>query len=161
MLSLDWDIVWTIVNLLILFLLLKHFLFKPITQMMESRTAEIENNLKDAEDQKQKAAELTAQYEEKLQGAHAEAAQIVSEAKQRGQKEYDAILKSAAQDAQKEQERSRADLEREREEMLRGVQENVTELVLLTASKLSQKELDQESDRKLVDAFLAEGEEQP
>lgn len=161
MLSLDWDIVWTIVNLLILFLLLKHFLFKPITKMMESRTAEIENNLKDAEDQKQKAAELTAQYEEKLQGAHAEAAQIVSEAKQRGQKEYDAILKSAAQDAQKEQERSRADLEQEREEMLRGVQENVTELVLLTASKLSQKELDQESDRKLVDAFLAEGEEQP
>ena len=161
MLNLDWNIVWTIVNILVLFLLLKHFLFKPITEMMESRTAEIENNLKDAEDQKQKASELTAQYEEKLRGAHAEAAQIVSEAKQRGQKEYDAILKSAAQDAQKEQERSRAALEREREEMLRGVQENVTELVLLTASKLSQKELDQESDRKLVDAFLAEGEEQP
>ena len=161
MLSLDWDIVWTIVNLLILFLLLKHFLFKPITKMMESRTAEIENNLKDAEDQKQKAAELTAQYEEKLQGAHAEAAQIVSEAKQRGQKEYDAILKSAAQDAQKEQERSRADLEREREEMLRGVQENVTELVLLTASKLSQKELDEESDRKLVDSFLSEAGDKP
>ena len=39
---------------------------------------------------------------------------------------------------------------------LRGVQENVTELVLLTASKLSQKELDQESDRKLVDSFLSE-----
>ena len=40
--------------------------------------------------------------------------------------------------------------------MLRGVQENVTELVLLTASKLSQKALDEESDRKLVDSFLSE-----
>ena len=156
MLNLDWNIVWTIVNILVLFLLLKHFLFKPITEMMESRTAEIENNLKDAEDQKQKASELTAQYEEKLQGAHAEAAQIVSEARQRGQREYDAILKTAGQDAQKEQERARADMEREREEMLRGVQENVTELVLLTASKLSQKELDEESDRKLVDSSLSE-----
>ena len=156
MLNLDWNIVWTIVNILVLFLLLKHFLFKPITEMMESRTAEIENNLKDAEDQKQKASELSAQYEEKLQGAHAEAAQIVSEARQRGQREYDAILKTAGQDAQKEQERARADMEREREEMLRGVQENVTELVLLTASKLSQKELDEESDRKLVDSFLSE-----
>lgn len=156
MLNLDWNIVWTIVNILVLFLLLKHFLFKPITEMMESRTAEIENNLKDAEDQKQKASELTAQYEEKLQGAHAEAAQIVSEARQRGQREYDAILKTAGQDAQKVQERARADMEREREEMLRGVQENVTELVLLTASKLSQKELDEESDRKLVDSFLSE-----
>ena len=48
MLNLDWNIVWTIVNILVLFLLLKHFLFKPITEMMESRTAEIENNLKDA-----------------------------------------------------------------------------------------------------------------
>ena len=158
MLNLDWNIVWTIVNILVLFLLLKHFLFKPITEMMESRTAEIENNLKDAEDQKQKASELTAQYEEKLQGAHAEAAQIVSEARQRGQREYDAILKTAGQDAQKEQERARADMEREREDMLRGVQENVTELVLLTASKLSQKELDQESDRKLVDSFLSEAD---
>ena len=156
MLNLDWNIVWTIVNILVLFLLLKHFLFKPITEMMESRTAEIKNNLKDAEDQKQKASELTAQYEEKLRGAHAEAAQIVSEARQRGQREYDAILKTAGQDAQKEQERARADMEREREEMLRGVQENVTELVLLTASKLSQKELDEESDRKLVDSFLSE-----
>lgn len=161
MLNLDWNIVWTIVNILVLFLLLKHFLFKPITEMMESRTAEIKNNLKDAEDQKQKASELTAQYEEKLQGAHAEAAQIVSEARQRGQREYDAILKTAGQDAQKEQERARADMEREREEMLRGVQENVTELVLLTASKLSQKELDEESDRKLVDSFLSEAGDKP
>ena len=48
LLNLNWDLVWTIVNILVLFLLLKRFLFKPITEMMESRTAEIENNLKDA-----------------------------------------------------------------------------------------------------------------
>ena len=69
MLSLDWSIIWNIVNILVLFLLLKHFLFKPITEMMESRTAEIENNLKDAEEQKQKAQDLTAQYQQKLEGA--------------------------------------------------------------------------------------------
>ena len=156
MIKLDWNILWTIINLLVLFLLLKHFLFKPITEMMDSRTAEIENNLKDAEEQKQKAKELSAQYEEKLQGAHAEASQIVSDAKARGEQEYNSILKTAQQDAQKEKERSRAELELEREQMLRGVQENITELVLLTASKLSQKALDEESDRKLVDSFLSE-----
>ena len=82
----------------------------------------------------------------------------MSEARERGQQEYSAILKDAAQDAQKERERAEKQLAQEREEMLRGVQENVTELVLLTASKLSQKELDEESDRKLVDAFLSETE---
>lgn len=161
MLNLDWNIVWTIVNLLILFLLLKRFLFKPITQMMESRAAEIENNLKDAEEQKQKAQDLNAQYEEQLAGAREEAAQILLEAKAQGQREYSSILKTAQQEAQREQERSRAQLEQEREDMLRGVQENVTELVLLAASKLSQKELDQESDRKLVDSFLSETGDKP
>ena len=156
MLNLDWSIIWNIVNILVLFLLLKIFLSKPITKMMESRTAEIENNLKDAEEQKARARQLTAHYEEKLEGARAEAAQIVSDARQRGQQEYSNILKTATQDAQKERERSRAEMAQEREDMLRGVQENVTELVLLTASKLSQKELDQESDRKLVDSFLSE-----
>ena len=50
MLNLDWSIIWNIVNILVLFLLLKIFLFKPITKMMESRTAEIENNLKLVDD---------------------------------------------------------------------------------------------------------------
>ena len=70
-------------------------------------------------------------------------------------------LVHAQADAAKEIERSRAEMERERDEMLRGVQENVTELVLLTASKLSQKELDEESDRKLVDSFLSEAGDKP
>ena len=156
MLNLNWDIVWTIVNILLLFVLLKRFLFKPVTEMMESRAAEIENNLKDAEEQKRKAQELNDQYAQQLRGARAEAAQIVSDAQRRGQEEYGAILENARQEAEKEQERTRADMARERDEMLRGVQENVTELVLLTASKLSQKELDSESDHKLVESFLSE-----
>ena len=41
LLNLDWSIIWNIVNILVLFLLLKQFLFKPITKMMDSRTAEI------------------------------------------------------------------------------------------------------------------------
>lgn len=162
MLNLNWDIVWTIVNILLLFVLLKRFLFKPVTEMMESRAAEIENNLKDAEEQKRKAQELNDQYAQQLRGARAEAAQIVSDAQRRGQEEYGAILENARQEAKKEQELTRANMARERDEMLRGVQENVTELVLLTASKLSQKELDSESDHKLVESFLSEtGGDQP
>ena len=99
MLNLDWSIIWNIVNILVLFLLLKHFLFGPITKMMESRTAEIENNLKDAEEKNRKAEALGAEYEKQLADAQAEAAKLVQEAKERGQKEYDEILKNADQDA--------------------------------------------------------------
>ena len=161
MLNLDWSIIWNIVNILVLFLLLKHFLFGPITKMMESRTAEIENNLKDAEEKNRKAEALGAEYEKQLADAQAEAAKLVQEAKERGQKEYDEILKNADQDARTAAARAHTQLELDREQMLRQVQGNMTELVLAAASKLSQKEMDEEADRRLVDSFLSEVGEKP
>lgn len=161
MLDLNWSLLWNIFNILVLFLLLKHFLFKPITKLMESRTAEIENNLKEAEEKKQAADELGARYEKRLEEAQAQAAEIVREARERGEKEYGGILDSAAQDARREAERARAQLELEREQMLRGARDSVAELALAAAAKVSEKELDQEADRRLVDAFLAETGERP
>ena len=161
MLNLDWSIIWNIVNILVLFLLLKHFLFGPITKMMESRTAEIENNLKDAEEKNRKAEALGAEYEKQLADAQAEAAKLVQEAKERGQKEYDEILKNADQDARTAAARAHTQLELDREQMLRQVQGNMTELVLAAASKLSQQEMDGEADRRLVDSFLSEVGEKP
>lgn len=161
LLNLDWSLIWNIFNILILFLLLKHFLFKPITKMMESRTAEIENNLKEAEEKKQAAEALGAEYEKHLEDAHAEAAQIVREARERGQKEYDGILDSAAQDARKEADYTRAQLELEREQMLRETRGNMTELVLAAAEKVAQKEIDEEADRRLVESFLSETGDKP
>ena len=161
MLNLDWSIIWNIVNILVLFLLLKHFLFGPITKMMESRTAEIENNLKDAEEKNRKAEALGAEYEKQLADAQAEAAKLVQEAKERGQKEYDEILKNADQDARTAAARAHTQLELDREQMLRQVQGNMTELVLAAASKLSQKEMDGEADRRLVDSLLSEVGEKP
>ena len=161
MLNLDWSIIWNIVNILVLFLLLKHFLFGPITKMMESRTAEIENNLKDAEEKNRKAEALGAEYEKQLADAQAEAAKLVQEAKERGQKEYDEILKNADQDARTAAARAHTQLELDREQMLRQVQGNMTELVVAAASKLSQEEMDGEADRRLVDSFLSEVGEKP
>lgn len=161
MLDINWSLVWNIFNILVLFLLLRHFLFKPVTKMMESRTAEIENNLKDAEEKKESASALEAQYEKRLEEAHAEAAQIVEEAKHRGRREYDEILHSAGEDARKEADRTRTQLALEREQMLREAQGGVAELALAAAAKITEKELDEETDIKLVEAFLSQAGEQP
>lgn len=156
MLNLDWTIIWTVVNLLILFLLLKRFLFGPITKMMESRTAEIENSIQDAEQKNAQAEAKNAAYAEKLETAHVQAAEIVSEAQARAQKEYDKTLKEAQRDAQKAAEKARQQMELEREQVLREAKDNVADVVLAAAAKLSQKELNAESDRRFVDDFLSE-----
>ena len=99
MLNLDWSIIWNIVNILVLFLLLKHFLFGPITKMMESRTAEIENNLKDAEEKNRKAEALGAEYEKQLADAQAAADLLGLASKDRGQTVYDEIRNNPSQEA--------------------------------------------------------------
>ena len=77
MLRLDWNMVITIVNLIVLCLLLKKFLIGPVTAVMEQRAALIEQQLADAKNDKQAAGDLKASYEEKLKTSDAESIRIV------------------------------------------------------------------------------------
>ncbi len=61
----SWTFVFQIINTIVIFLLLRHFLFKPTTDFMEKRTRDIEKDIEDAETMKQEAATLKASYEEK------------------------------------------------------------------------------------------------
>ena len=56
-------IIGTIINLLVLYFLLQHFLFKPIQKIMDQREELIRGQLKDARDQKESAGKLKDQYE--------------------------------------------------------------------------------------------------
>ena len=101
MLNLDpWTVLWTGINLVVLYLLMRHFLFKPVTAMMEQRTKAIEDGLSQAEAAKQAAQALDQENEARLAQVRGQADQIVAQAKLQGQREYDQIISSAQADAQ-------------------------------------------------------------
>ena len=77
MLRIDFNLVLTMINLVILFLILRKFLFRPIMNIMEKREAMISDGLKNAEDSQNQALELKSQYEEKLKGAGEESSQMI------------------------------------------------------------------------------------
>ena len=64
MLSLDLNLVWNIVNLVVLYLLLRHFLFKPVMGIMDKRKKIIEDGLKNAQDAQSDAKKMKQEYEE-------------------------------------------------------------------------------------------------
>ena len=70
-------IIGTIINLLVLYFLLQHFLFKPIQKIMDQREELIRGQLKDAQDQKESAGRLKDQYEAAVASAKEESGQIV------------------------------------------------------------------------------------
>ena len=132
MLNLDpWTVLWTGINLVVLYLLMRHFLFKPVTAMMEQRTKAIEDGLSQAEAAKQAAQALDQENEARLAQVRGQADQIVAQAKLQGQREYDQIISSAQADAQAIRADAQAQMEAERRQMLQDAQQQVAALALL------------------------------
>ena len=107
MLKLDWNILFTLINLVIFYLLMKRFLFKPILKVMNERKEMINNQMQQAEDAKNEAFDLKTQYEDKLRSADEESSKIINEAKQAAKTEYGRILDKAGEDAEKMKENAR------------------------------------------------------
>ena len=70
-------IVATWLNLLILTLVLKHFLFDKVNKVIESRKEEVAKTYQDADDAKENAKKLEAEYAERISGAKEESAKII------------------------------------------------------------------------------------
>ena len=126
MLDLDlWTVLWTGINLVVLYLLMRHFLFQPVTNLMEQRTKAIEEGIAQAQEAKQAAQTLQEQSEAQLAQVRGQADQIVAQAKQQGQREYDQIIASAQADAQAIRADAQQQVEAERRQMLQDAQQQV------------------------------------
>lgn len=152
-------IVFTILNLLILYAFLRKFLFGRVNAVMEEREKLIQEQIASAEAGNTKAQALQDQYEQKLSGAREEAEKIVSDAKARAQRTYDEQVAQAQAEARRIQTEAEARIATERQEMLRGVRQEVAQLAVLAASQVAGRDLDQEADRAIVKEFLSEAGE--
>ncbi len=100
MLRIDSNILYTIINLLILYVLLRKFLFKPVHNILDQRKADVEAQKKQAEETTAQADALKAQYELSLQKIDEENARSVAAAKAKATEEYDRIVADAGQKAE-------------------------------------------------------------
>ncbi len=155
MLNLNWQIIWTFVNIIVLFLLLKKFLFSRVTRIMDEREALINGNIEQAEQQSREAEELKTRYEAELANAKAEAASIVAEAKARGQKEYDKQLAAAREDAARVMQEANRTIEEQRAAALDGLKASIAGIALAAASKVLEKNLSGADNEKMVDELLS------
>ncbi|OUN23221.1 ATP synthase F0 subunit B [Flavonifractor sp. An82] len=153
-------ILFTIVNLLILFLLMKKFLFARVNAVLEQRAALVKSEIASAEDNNRQAQELKTQYESKLTDARHEAAKIVADAQNRAQRVYEGKMAEAETDAKRLRSQAEAQIRTERDTMLRGARNEVASLALLAAAKVAQRSMDGAADKALVDTFLSEVGEQ-
>ncbi len=148
--------IFVALNLLILYFFMRKFLFKPVTEFMEKRKNSIDQALKDADQAKLEAAESRKSYEEQIKKIREESDRLLNEARIRATHEYDGIIAAAKKDALAIVEKGRQDVEREREEMLRQVKQQIAALAIAAATQVVQANMDTDSNKSMVDKFIDE-----
>jgi len=156
MLRLDINLVFTIINLLVLYFLMKKFLFKPVNNIIAKREEAIQKQYDDANETKAQAQELKSQYEASLAGAKEDSAKLVQEAREKARVEYDRIVKSADDEVTKKLQRAEETIEEEKRKSLRSMQDQIQDLVVAAATKVVGEQVNAEDSRRLYDDFIAE-----
>ena len=156
MLTFNSGLLWTFVNLIVFFLILKKLLFQPVMGMIEKREQMISGQIEDAEKKNTQAGLLKEKYEAELKNANQEAAMIVKTAKERGKEEYEKILRDAGAEASKIIADASKTIETEREKAVQGIQNEIAQVAIAAASKVIQENVDQASNEKILDDFLRE-----
>ena len=151
-LNLNSQIIWVFVDLLILFVLMKKFLFGPITKMLDDRAQQVSDTLDQADKRLAEAEQQQTAHAAQLASAKQEAAQIIEEARARGQQEYDRLVA----EVQRLDEQAARRRDSERTQMLREAKKEIAALVLLTTAKVSRQKLNSDTDRDMIDDFLRE-----
>lgn len=95
MLRIDSNILWTIINLLILYALMKHFLFQPVHDILEKRKQEIESDFALANQQKQEALESKNKANQQLENMQTICDSMLADAKEQASLEYEQIIADA------------------------------------------------------------------
>ena len=149
-------LVITIVNILVLYFILKKLLFKPVTNFMNGRTNKIEEALKTAEEAKLKVEEMEKEHQEKLKEMKEKGQALMKSYEQKAKKSYDTIIAQAKKDSNLLIEKTKSDLEIEKEQLITSLKEEIADLVIKTSEKVIAKNLDNKENRKLIEEFIKE-----
>ena len=150
MLKLDINLLWTVVNVLIMYALLRKFLFKPVQDVLDKRQKMVDDELANAQDAKTKAEAALAAANDKLHNVDVEAAARREEsAKQKNQ-----LLAEAQRQADAIVAEGKAAAEAERASKLRQADAQIADLTRTMCAKVLERNLTQQDDARMLDDLL-------
>lgn len=151
-----WQIIFNISNTVILFLVLRHFLFEPVKKFMDERTNGIQETLDIAEQKNIEAQKLSEECRLKLEKAHDEGREILKNSTQNAEKKAEEIIILAKEDAKKIKDKAQKDIEQERERTVQSLKGDVASIAILAAGKIINKTIDENDNRNLIDEVINE-----
>ncbi len=149
-------IVFTLINTLIIFIIFRVFLYKPVCRILDKRKEMAAAEIADARRAKEAAEKAEQEYTARLADAKNEAAEIVKQATLRAQKREEEIVSEANQKAADIRAKAEENIERERQRAVNEIKDEISDIVVMAAGKVAQKEISAKDNEEIISQFLNE-----
>jgi len=158
--SINWTLVFNLINFAILLYVLKRLLFKPAIAYLDKRRDLIAGRMASAEEGERRASELVDERTKELQTARQRATSIVEDAEARSAEEIEEAKVRAKAEADRIVDDARKRMEQERDEMIRDLKSAYAEIAILGAERVLDREVRIDDHRSLLDQLAAEIDEE-
>ena len=149
-----WTMIFTWVNMLLLFTVVKKFLFKPINNILDQREAEVKQIYDEANVANEKAMSLEKEYSEKMAQAREEAGEIIKQATLTAQKREKEIIESAHEEVASMTRRAETQIAQERKKAYQEIKNEISDISVAIAGKMVQREIKAEDHEALISQFI-------
>ncbi|MBQ9940460.1 MAG: F0F1 ATP synthase subunit B [Clostridia bacterium] len=134
------DLVLNFVTIILLFIIVKTLLFKPVKNFLDSRSKKIQDSLKDAEDNKKAALALKEEYNSLIKNSQDEVKKIIKDGELKAAEKSALIIDAANKQAEKILAEAKEKIAEERKD----AQEDIKKEIVRTAVQISEKILERE-----------------
>jgi F-type H+-transporting ATPase subunit b len=149
------DIVEHILNIVVLFVILRALVYKPVLSFMEKRSQGFEKQRQDIKAEMDGAQKLKGEYEASLAGAKGEAQETIREGVQRADIAAKEILEKAEQEGNALLAQAWEQAQREQREVETAMKSEVTALAIGLASKILEREISLEDNREIIEQYFS------
>lgn len=146
---------WTLVVFLILFAVLGKFVFPKITAAVEAREMALEEAIEGAKRDREEAAKYLEEQRAGIETARNDAQKILAEGRSMGEKLRGEMMEVTRVQQQEMLDRARREIEAERNRAIAEMRREAVDLAIAGASKVIERNLDQKSNREIVEKFLS------
>ena len=154
--TLSWELGIQIINTIILFWILMRILFKPVLNIIDARENAIKSDIATGEQAKNEGLALKAEYEQKLAVAKSEGQEIIKQATLRAEQKSEEIISTAKEEATSLKDRANKDITQEREKVMNELKNDISNIAILVASKVIEKDIDQAKHEEMINKFIEE-----
>lgn len=150
------DMIYAIINFLVLVAILNKFLYKPILGMLDVRKQEIVNKYDQAEKARGEALAMKDEYAREMQNVKREAQEIIVKASKLAEDTGASLISEAREESAKLMKKAQAEIRLEKEKAKAELRDEVASLAVMAAGKVLDKTMKVEDHQKLIHDFVNE-----